>query len=124
MAFENLVGCKSFNIAATFAAKQFTFVKLDSTGKLASPSSGASAIGVIQDNPSVAGQPANVCGPGSETKIQAGGSFNPGDNVSTNSSGQAVASTTGAYVLGVAVTAGASGSLAVIVFQPRGSVAP
>lgn len=120
MAYENIPSPRSINATATFATKQYTFVTIDSNGTLATPSAGGSAIGVIQDKPT-ASQPGAVCRPGDVTKVQAGGSFNPGDYVMTNSSGQAVVATSGSYILGIALAAGANGYDTTIIFQPRGS---
>lgn len=120
MAFEITTALKSIKATASFASKQFTFVKIDSSGQLATPSSGGFAYGVIQDKPA-ANDPGSVAGPGSVTKIQCGGSFNPGDEVMSNSSGQAVAATSGSFILGVALAAGANNTVTEILFQPKGS---
>ncbi len=119
MAIE-IIKTKSINATATFSAKQFTFVKIDTSGQLATPGSGAYAVGVIQDKPA-AGDPGAVCYPGDITKVQCGGSFTAGQEVMTNSSGQAVVATSGSFVLGVALTAGTLNFLADIIFQPKAS---
>ncbi len=119
MAVE-IVRTKSIVATATFAAKQFTFVKIDSSGQLASPSAGGPAIGVIQDKP-IAADPGAVCYPGDITKIQCAGSFTAGQYVMTDSGGKAVVATSGSYVLGVALTAGSANFIATIIFQPLGA---
>lgn len=121
MAYENVVSPNSFKATATFASKQYTFVTLDANGQLASPSAGASAIGVIQDKPG-AGDPGAVCRPGDVTKVMAGGSFNPGDKIASDGNGKAVLATSGAYILGQACAAGASGKITTMIFQPEGTL--
>ena len=51
----------------------------------------------------------------------AGRAFSAGQDVSTDSLGQAVAATSAVSVLGVALTAGVEGYLADIIFQPKGA---
>jgi hypothetical protein len=119
MAYE-IVKTKSIKATATFASKQYTFVKIDTNGQLATPSAGGYAVGVIQDKPAAA-DPGAVCYPGDITKVKCGGAFNAGDDVSTDGSGCAVAATSGAYVLGIALTAGVSTYLADIIYQPKAS---
>lgn len=118
MAYE-LIHPRSLNVASTFASKQFTFVTYSSTG-LATPSAGAYAIGVIQDKP--ASGAAQVCSPGDFTKVQCGGSFSIGDQVTTDGNGKAVAATSGDHILGVALEAGANTKIATILYQPEGKL--
>jgi hypothetical protein len=119
MAYD-ILKTKSINVTATFAAKQYTFVKIDTAGQLATPAAGGYAVGVIQDNP-IAASPGAVCFPGDITKVHCGGAFNPGDDVGTDGNGYAVAADSGDYVLGVALTTGVNGGLAVIIYQPKAS---
>lgn len=119
MAFE-IVRMKSIKATSSLAASQYLFVKLDSNGQIVLCGSGQYAIGVLQDKPA-AGDPGAVCGPGDITKVQCGGTINAGGDVSCDSSGKAVAATSGAYVLGQALTAGANLSMATIIYQPKGS---
>lgn len=120
MGYE-ILRTKSIVATATFAAKQFTFVKLDASGTLATPGAGGYAIGVIQDTP-IAGEPGAVCFPGDITKVHCGGAFSPGDDLATNASGYAVVATSGAYVLGQALVTGANTKIATILFQPKASI--
>ena len=115
-----IIKTKSIVATASFASKQYTFVKLDTSGQLASPSAGGNAIGVIQDKPA-AGDPGAVCYPGDITKVACAGSFSAGQAVMTDSGGKAVVATSGSVVLGYALTAGANNFLADIVFQPLGA---
>jgi hypothetical protein len=121
MAFE-ILRTKSINATATFASKQYTFVKIDTSGQLASPNAGQWAIGVIQDKP-IAASPGAVCYPGDITKVMVGtGGFNEGDFVTTDASGKAIAAYSGAHILGVALSTGVAASLADIIYQPAGKL--
>ncbi len=113
---------------------QFKFVTLGSDGYLDVCTAGALAFGVAQDSPvgTVATPLASQVRFLGGTKIQAGGSFNSGDLVSSDSAGKAVKYTgasvftgtpytvSGSQVLGIAEQAGASGSDTAILFRPSG----
>ncbi len=72
---------------------------------------------------------------GGPTKVQAGGSFNAGDLISSDASGKAVAYTgakvftgtpyivSGTQVLGIALQAGANNSDTAMLFRPSGLAA-
>ena len=113
---------------------QFKFVKLASTGYLVLASTGELATGVVQDSPvGTVSQPlasqVRWCGP---TKVQAGGSFDPGDKLASDSAGKAVKYTgatvytgtpytvSGSQVLGIALQTGGSGSDTAMLFRPSG----
>jgi len=120
MAFDN-VRCNSFN--ATLAipdTSNFIFVELDTNGGAVVATQGALAIGVIQQG-ALAGDPVPVCVPGSITKVLCSATITPGQFVSSDANGNAVPAASGTHFLGQAITAGAAGSLAVILFQPSGS---
>lgn len=119
--FENITNPRSVVAGIDFTAtKQFTFVRLNSSGNAILTTLGGNAVGVMQDKP-LTGSPGQICGPGDTTKIQCGGTFAIGDRISADASGFAIASVTGDYWLGYARTAGAVGTLASILFQPVGS---
>jgi hypothetical protein len=118
MAYE-IVKTKSIK-ATTAIPSQFVFVKLDSNGQIVVAGSGQYAIGVCQDKPG-AGDPGAVCYPGDITKVLCGGSFAAGQDVGSDASGNAVAAVTAGAVLGMALSAGASGSIATIIYQPKGA---
>lgn len=123
MAHENIHSSKSLKATSSLVGSQFCFVTLDSNGQIVLvTTAGAVAIGVLQDKPG-AGDPGFVCGPGDLTKVQCGGNFAAGAKVGSNATGQAISVATGAY-LGHAITAGATGGVATILFQPQGFVAP
>lgn len=113
---------------------QFKFVVLGSDGYLDVCGAGALATGVCQDSPvGTVGTPlASEVRFLGGSKIQCGGSFNPGDKLSSDSAGKAVAYTgatvftgtpytvSGSQVLGIALQPGASGSITAMLFRPSG----
>lgn len=125
----------TFLTITDLSAKQFTFVSLGTDGYLATTSSGTRATGVLQSTEvgsTAVPKGASVRTAGT-SKIVAGGSFNAGTLLSSNSTGQAVEYTAatqngtgataplvGSQVLGVAVESGVTGSLTTILFQPSG----
>jgi len=120
---SNLAHHQSFVATTDFSTSgsgQYRFVKLDTAGGLVLAGNGQSPIGVLQDAPS-SGQPGSVAGPGSRTPIQCGGSFSIGDRISCDANGKAILSVSGDFILGRAITAGASSTLADILFQPEPS---
>lgn len=120
MAYEILTGTKSLKATSSLATSQFCFVKLDTSAQIVLAGNGNAAIGVVQDKPA-ANDPGLVCGPGSITKVQCGGSISAGQQVQSDGSGKAVAAVTGSYVLGWALEAGANNGIATILFQPLGA---
>jgi hypothetical protein len=97
--------------AADLSSKQYTFVKLDSSG-LAAAASGATdiPIGVLQNAPT-AGQEAEVLVVGG-TKIVAGAALGEGALIGTGATGKAVALVAGTdttkYVVGTILTESAA----------------
>lgn len=118
----SLPASTNFNTTfASLASRQFTFQKLDTNGQLAAPASGGSVVGVLQDKPVAQGQPGQICGPGSITKVVAGAAVAAGAFVSTDSNGKAVTSTTGAQMLGQALEAASNANdIFAIRFMPMG----
>lgn len=120
---------------ADLSAKQYYFVKLNASGQVVIyATAGEAAIGVLMNEPAASGRAAEVALPGSVVPVQAGGSFTAGDRITGDANGKAVALTPPAYVdtqagsatdpllgkymLGWAVTDGASGSLAQVLLVP------
>jgi hypothetical protein len=124
MAFENLTGPKSLQASADLSAYQFRFVKLDSNAQLAlNTTAGGRVLSVLQDKPTAQGEPGQICGPGSHTKIKAGGVIAAGGLIASSNEGKAVAATTGAHILGYnAGPVSADGDIITMVFQPDGTL--
>lgn len=124
----------SFQTDIDLTGDQFKFVTLGSDGYIDVAAAGALAVGVVQDSPvGTTAQPlASQVRCGGPTKIQAGGSFNPGDLLSSDSAGKAVKYTgatvytgtpytvSGTQVLGIALEAGAASSDTAMLFRPSG----
>lgn len=97
--------------AADLSSKQYTFVKLDSDGKVAAAAAATDIpIGVLQNAPT-AGQEAEVLVVGG-TKVVAGAAIGEGALVGTSSTGKAVALVAGTdttkYVVGTLLTESAA----------------
>lgn len=120
------------------AATQFKFLVLGSDGNLAvNAVAGGPCIGVLQDGPvGTSGSPRGAAFRyGGITKIQCGGTFAPGDLLSSDGSGKAVKYTgatvftgtpytvSGSQVLGVALSNGSSGDVSSMIFNPSGLAA-
>jgi hypothetical protein len=128
----------SFPTITDLSAKQFYFGVLDNTGNIVvNSTAGGPVLGVIQDGPaaSATSTRATALRLGGPTKVVCGGSFNPGDLITSDATGKAVKYTgatvftgtpytvSGSQVVGVALSAGASGDLATINFNPQGLAA-
>lgn len=118
------------------AMTQFTFVKLNSSGNLIKCTGNAGvpeeAVGVCQDDAAAStSSQVRLFGP---TKILCGGSFNPGDFLTSDSSARAVKYTTptivagtpavvtGTSCYGIAEAAGALNNISSMLFSPRGLI--
>src|SRR5687768_2741480 len=129
MAFENPLYCPPGLVAgADLSAHQFKFVKLSGTGLqvVVCSAAGENAFGVLQDKPDAQGKAASVATLG-VSKVVAGGAIAPGDLVTTDAQGRAIAAAkastntadagaasdplVGSHVQGVAMTGGATGQL-------------
>jgi hypothetical protein len=102
---------------------RWKLVRLDSTGGVQLPTgAGADVYGVCQNKPNV-GEAAGVKTEG-ETLCVAGGSFNPGDWLTTDASGRCVAATTGNFRIAKARNgSAATGTVVGITLQRAASVA-
>lgn len=118
--FESTIAPRSIKATSTLASSQFFFVKLDSNGQIVVAGNGQNAIGVVQDAPA-AGSPGSVCRPGDITKVICGNTVTAGQDVQSDGAGKCVPAVSGSFVLGYALTAGASAGMASIIFQPKAS---
>jgi hypothetical protein len=128
----------SFPTIVDLSVKQYYFAVLGSDGLLVVASAaGGPVLGVIQDGPVGTASSTRGCAVrlGGVSKVVCGGTFNPGDLLTTDSAGKAVKYTgasvytgtpytvSGSQVVGVALSAGAAGDLATINFNPQGLAA-
>lgn len=113
--------------AADLSAKQWYFVYVDTSGKVAlAATAGMLTLGVLMNKPGAANRAAEVALPGSVVPVIAGGTITAGDQVTCDSAGKVVTLTPPSYVdtqagsatdpllgkyrLGIALTDGASGA--------------
>lgn len=127
----------SFPSDIDLSTKQFYFVVLGSDGYLNVAGAGVRALGVVQDGPvgTTAIPKATSVRCGGITKVVCGGSFVPGDLLSSDSSGKAVKYTgatvftgtpyvvSGSQVLGYALSNGALNDVSTMLYQPSGLAA-
>lgn len=112
MATEEALQRISMPVASDLSAKQFLFVKLDSSGNAVVAGDGEAASGVLQDKPdgsSVA--TAGMVGIAGVTMITYGGNVTAGDYLTSDTNGKAVKAGTGDYINGKAMVSGASGDV-------------
>ncbi len=79
----------------------------DSAAQVGLAGAGAVAVGVLQNKPNAAGVAASIHQTG-VSKMVVGAAVSIGDLVTSNASGRGITATTGDYVVGVALTAGAN----------------
>ncbi len=104
---------------ADLSAKQYHFVTVNSSGKVAATGDGLAGHGVLQNDPSAAGQGANVC-IGGQSKVVAGGACTSGGYVAADTNGRAVNVVSGDFALGVALeTATTNGEIISIIVMPQ-----
>lgn len=109
MAVVDRVRTVSVPASADHSANQFRFMKL-SSGLAALCGDGEASIGVLQNKPSAANQPAAIAPiDGSIVKVVAGAAVSVDAKVCSDASGRAVATATGKHHLGMALEA-ASGA--------------
>jgi hypothetical protein len=112
MAWEERLETQSAPASGDLSAHQFKFVRINSSGQLALAGASGRPDGVLQDKPSVAGQ-AGCYATGGTTKCVAGAALAAGIEVTSDSSGLAVAAATGDEVRGKTLEA-ASGANSII----------
>lgn len=104
---------------ADLSAKQYHFVTINSSSKAAATGDGLAGHGVLQNDPSAAGQGANVCIAG-QSKVVAGGACTAGGYVAADTNGRAVNVVSGDFALGVALqTSTTNGEIISIIVMPQ-----
>jgi hypothetical protein len=106
--------------AADLSAKQYTFVKLNSSGQAAACAAATDKpIGILQNAPT-SGQECEIVVSGG-SKVKAGGTLDEGNSVGTDSNGAAVALAQGTdttkYVVGQALLPAVSGEIATVIIN-------
>lgn len=106
MAFENPVLTISLPASADLSAEQLKFVVNNGSGAAAVAGAAASALGVIQNNPTAAGT-ASIMVLG-VSRVRAGAAIAVGAKLGSDANGKAVTATTGDTILGIALEAAAA----------------
>lgn len=125
MAYEEGLRCITVPANADLSSSQYSFVKLTNAsgkGRAALTGNGESALGVLQNKPSAAGD-ASTVGVRGVSKLKLGGAVTAGDPVSSDASGLGVSAATGDIVLGEALESGVSGDLIPVNLDKRNAVA-
>lgn len=105
MAFEESLKRISVPSNSDLSAAQYHFVDIGTDGYLDLVGTGAKAIGVLQNKPNGAtNTDVGAVGVDGVTKVEAAEAITTGDDVASNSAGEAVTATTGDIVLGRALT--------------------
>jgi hypothetical protein len=119
MAWEQPLECISLIVAATFAAKQYYAVKVDSAGKAAVCGAGENGIGIMQDNPA-ADEVGNVMTLG-VSKAVYGDTVTAGNNLSSDASGKLIPTTSTNAVIAVALESGSADEIHSVLLVTRTS---
>lgn len=140
MAFEEIISTITLEAGADLSAKQFTFVKANSSGQaVAAAAAGEPVVGVLQNKPSAAGRDASIA-VGGVCKVSANEAISEGDLIATSADGQAAVATkstvdtsdtgaasdpvVGSYVIGIALTsASAADEIVSVLLTHAGAVA-
>jgi hypothetical protein len=99
---QNLSGLASAPADVDLSASQYCGVNLNSTGELVLPSAGGAIIGVLQNDPDVAGK-AGTYQMRDISPMKLGGTVAAGDFVKVDSSGRAVTASAGDVAAGAAI---------------------
>lgn len=106
--------------AADLSAKQFTFVNVDSNGAVAANTTeGEVVAGVLQDAPDAAGKTASPAYAGI-TKVVLGATVAAGADVMSDTSGRAIAATTGKFIRGKLLEGGDADEIGTLLLGPTG----
>lgn len=115
MAVEESVVSITIEAGGDLSAGQYKFVTLASDGQVdLTASAGGAALGVLQNAPAAAGEPAQVAIAG-RVKVTAGGTITAGDKVQSDASGDALLAATGDHVLGYAAESAVDGDVFAVI---------
>lgn len=112
MAYEEALKKISRPVAADMSSNQYRFVKIDSSGRAALSGTANKPDGVLQDDPSTAGDAGCIAIAG-VSKVVAGAALDEGVDVTSDNAGRAVAAATGDEVAGRTLTS-ASGANSIV----------
>lgn len=119
MAIEHTLGTVSLVAGADLSAKQYTFVKTNTSGKVVSSGDGERGVGVVQDKPTA--DKATMIATSGISKVLCGGNITNGAAVTSDANGRAVAATTGKQIMGFALEAGANNRIISVLLDRSGA---
>jgi hypothetical protein len=118
MAFDNSVQNITLPAAADLSAQQYRCMTVNASGQAAVANATALVVGILQNDPGAAGQPATVAYAGA-SKAVAGASITAGARVTADANGAVIpAAAAGDPVLGVALSNAASGDIIPVLINP------
>lgn len=121
MAYELNLQPISMVAGQDLSTKQYYFVSMAADGQIDPTGDGASADGVLQNNPDAIGKTATVA-IGGISKVVAGAAIAAGADVASGAAGKAKTATTGNRVLGKAMTAAsADGDIISVLLKVQGA---
>ncbi len=117
MSIEQNVVTIARTAGADLSAKQYCFVEQSSAGTITvCNTAGENALGVLQNDPT-SGQTGSVACNG-VTKVLAGATIVPGDQLSTSAAGKAIVATSTYVIQGEAISGGADGEIISMLIKP------
>lgn len=117
MAYEESLVNVTLEAAADLSAKQYFGVEVNTSGQAALAGNGEDIIGVLQNKPDAAGEPATIAISGI-TKASAGGTIAAGDSVGLDANGEFVSAATGDACVGVALESAVDGDIFPLLIAP------
>jgi hypothetical protein len=119
MAIEQNLAMITLNAGADLSSKQYTFIKINSSGKAVNTVDGERSIGVLQDKPTL--DRAGAIAHAGISKVVAGGTIASGAAVASDLNGKAITATTGKQILGYALEAGANNRIISVLLDRVGA---
>lgn len=118
MAADNQVQSITIPAAADLSAQQYRCMTVNSSGQAAVANATALVVGILQNEPTAAGQAATVAYAG-VSKAKAGASITAGSRVTADASGNVIAAATaGDAVIGVALDGAAANDVIRVLINP------
>lgn len=123
MATEEILQTLTHPAGGDLSAAQYKWVSApaNSTERVSIVTSAGDGYGILQDKPAAAGRAACIA-IGGRSKVWLGGTVDSGDEVTTDSSGRAVAVSSGEDALGVIIEGGTSGKIGSMLIRHRATI--
>lgn len=117
MSIEQNVITITRTAGADLSAAQYCFVEQSSAGAITvCNTAGENALGVLQNNPPSGQAGAVACN--GVTKVKAGATIEPGNQLTTTAAGKAAVATSGQVIMGEAISGGADGEIISMLIKP------